>query len=128
MATRPGRPTSTPRWDQPLSGQKDPSNQSDPVYTPLTDVTTAALGALHDGTNVVAVGVWNATWISSDLLLVPRLSFKTALDNCPDDPNPDQADDDGDDVGNVCDNCPQDFNPGQEDTDGDGIGDACDPT
>lgn len=52
--------------------------------------------------------------------------------------NPDQADCDGDDQGDVCeydgdddgipldcDNCPDIPNPGQEDTDGDGTGDAC---
>jgi len=65
-----------------------------------------------------------------------------AVDNCPDVANEDQADTDGDGVGNACndaddtdgdeyadllDNCPDDANPGQEDTDGDGIGDACDP-
>jgi len=46
-------------------------------------------------------------------------------DNCPDDPNPDQADGDG--VGNACDNCPDDPNPDQDDADADGIGDECDP-
>ncbi len=43
--------------------------------------------------------------------------------------NPDQQDDDGDEVGNVCeedDNCPSDPNESQSDTDGDGKGDACD--
>ncbi|MGK0361101.1 MAG: hypothetical protein ACI9U2_003419, partial [Bradymonadia bacterium] len=48
-------------------------------------------------------------------------------DNCPDVPNPDQADADGDDIGDVCDSCPNVANPGQEDEDADGIGDACDP-
>jgi hypothetical protein len=49
------------------------------------------------------------------------------LDNCPDDPNPDQADSDGDDFGDACDNCPNDPNPGQEDSFGDpGVGDVCD--
>ncbi len=48
-------------------------------------------------------------------------------DNCPDVPNPDQADRDGDFVGDVCDNCPDVANPNQGDADGDGLGDACDP-
>ncbi|MBI3248699.1 MAG: thrombospondin type 3 repeat-containing protein [Deltaproteobacteria bacterium] len=63
-----------------------------------------------------------------------------ASDNCPNDPNADQADLDGDDLGDVCDadddndgvadggdNCSLVANPGQEDTDHDGIGNACDP-
>ncbi len=67
-------------------------------------------------------------------------------DNCPVDPNADQADDDGDGQGNVCDVCPLDPdddtdgdgscgdvdncplvpNTDQTDSDDDGIGDACD--
>lgn len=67
-------------------------------------------------------------------------------DNCVVDPNPDQANYDGDAFGDVCDpcpydaendadgdgvcadqdNCPFDTNPWQEDTDGDGYGDVCD--
>jgi hypothetical protein len=61
-------------------------------------------------------------------------------DNCPNDPNADQADADGDDQGDVCDpdddgdgiddendNCPALANTSQDDLDTDGQGDACDP-
>ena len=47
-------------------------------------------------------------------------------DNCPDDPNEDQADGDGDEVGDVCDNCVNDANADQFDSDADGLGDVCD--
>ncbi|OQY45468.1 MAG: hypothetical protein B6247_28980, partial [Candidatus Parabeggiatoa sp. nov. 2] len=60
-------------------------------------------------------------------------------DNCPADANADQANNDGDALGDVCDtdddndgvkdgadNCPLVVNADQTDTDGDGAGDACD--
>ncbi len=60
-------------------------------------------------------------------------------DNCPDTPNPDQADADDDGTGDACnsddpdedgilsadDNCPNTYNPQQEDADTNGTGDAC---
>jgi hypothetical protein len=64
-----------------------------------------------------------------------------AEDNCPNTPNADQADLDGDGEGDACDpdvdgdgvpnetdNCPLDSNADQTDTDTDGVGDVCDPT
>jgi hypothetical protein len=67
------------------------------------------------------------------------------VDNCPNVPNADQTDTDGDDVGDACDgtptgdddgddvdnsvdNCPNVPNADQTDTDGDDVGDACDGT
>jgi hypothetical protein len=47
-------------------------------------------------------------------------------DNCPDVPNPDQADADGDRIGDACDNCLNDPNADQADADADGVGDGCD--
>lgn len=49
-----------------------------------------------------------------------------SVDNCPSDPNLDQADTDSDGVGDACDNAPGDANPGQEDLDSDGVGDVAD--
>lgn len=66
-------------------------------------------------------------------------SVPDSSDNCPNVPNLDQADLDGDGLGDVCDadddgdgtndtadNCPRVSNPDQLDSDGDGQGNACD--
>ena len=49
-----------------------------------------------------------------------------AADLCPEVSDPDQADRDGDGVGDACDDCPDFPDSGQDDWDGDGLGDACD--
>jgi hypothetical protein len=48
-------------------------------------------------------------------------------DSCPDAPNLDQANDDGDPFGDACDPCPQVADGAGTDGDGDRIGDLCDP-
>ena len=69
-----------------------------------------------------------------------RTAFLTATDNCPFVANTNQANNDGDSMGDACDpdddndgvadtsdNCPLVANADQADGDGDGIGNACDP-
>lgn len=48
------------------------------------------------------------------------------LDNCEFTPNPDQANDDGDDFGDACDLCPGVQSSDNTDPDGDGLGNPCD--
>ncbi len=64
-----------PAWNTGPSPQHESSNARHPRYEPLNDISGAALGALKAGTNVLAIGVWNTSAGSSDLVLVPRLSI-----------------------------------------------------
>jgi hypothetical protein len=118
-------PAGDPSWNTDALDHES-SNGSTPTFD-LYDITDTALIGLHSGTNILAIGVWNSTPTSSDLLIVPQMWVNGAIaDNCPYSSNPTQADTDGDGLGDACDNCPNDFNPVQTDTDDDGLGDACD--
>ena len=136
----PEMPPGDPAWNTNVNLHES-SNGQTPNYNPLRDVTFAALVAFEPGENVLAVGVWNSgAPSSSDLVIVPRLSVDgSSVDNCPNAYNPDQADFDGDGMGDACDpdddndmladvidNCPFAPNPDQLDSDDDGVGDACD--
>jgi uncharacterized cupin superfamily protein len=118
--------TSTPDWNSITTSQRESSNGAVPDYGPANDVSAAAEAALHDGTNTLAIGVWNATSGSSDLVIVPLVVINNSVDNCPGVSNPDQEDADGDRAGDACDNCLNTPNFAQSDADGDGRGDACD--
>jgi len=123
-------PTGTLDWDTNATVTHESSNASSPVFDPVLDVSLTAVPALINGTNVLAIAVWNSPGdgSSSDLVLYPSVSSNgLSVDNCPFVYNPMQEDLDNDTVGDVCDNCPAVFNPDQTDTDGDGIGDVCDP-
>ena len=68
----PQMPAGFPVWNTP-SGLHESSNGIEPDYGRLQDISAVAIPALHDGTNVLAFGVWNAPLPSSDLVLVPFL-------------------------------------------------------
>ena len=115
--------------------------------TQITYITNA-LAMANDGDQYQVVftneaNICGATTTVATLTLNPDTDgdgVNDDVDNCPSDANPDQADNDGDGIGDVCDpdddndgiddmmdNCPLDMNADQADNDGDGIGDVCDP-
>ena len=116
-------------WNTVPPTTHESSNAILPVFDPILDVSSVAIPGLLNGTNVLAIAVWNSPdGSSSDLVLFPSLSSNgLSVDNCPFVANASQTDTDDDTVGDLCDNCPAVFNPDQTDTDGDGMGDTCDP-
>ena len=91
--------------------------------------------AMTDGELVVSVDAPNEPYLAFDYALLAQNrvadsdgdGIPDAVDNCPSEPNLDQADGDGDGAGDACDLCPDDWDPEQLDSDLDGAGDACDP-
>ncbi|HEX5043734.1 MAG TPA: metallophosphoesterase [Candidatus Polarisedimenticolaceae bacterium] len=68
----PQMPAGTPAWNS-VPASHESSNGASPNYGSLVDVSTLGVPALHAGTNVLAIGVWNTGSTSSDLVLVPKL-------------------------------------------------------
>lgn len=101
--------------------------------------STKESGNLSSNAGVVSI---NSPEYVTNELFVPvdqdEDSVKDAVDNCPNNWNPDQKDSDNNGVGDACedydrdgvvgsvDNCPNTPNAYQEDTDADGIGNVCD--
>jgi hypothetical protein len=68
-------PAGDPVWNT-NTGLHESSNGSAPAYGTLIDITGPGLPALENGTNVLAIGVWNSgAPTSTDLVVVPRLSI-----------------------------------------------------
>jgi hypothetical protein len=123
------------------AAEHESSNGSVPDYSAEIDVAATGIPTLDPGLNTIAIGVWNNGAPSSDdLVLAPRLTVNAGVvDNCPDTPNPDQADNDSDGPGDECDtdddndtvpdttdNCQFVPNVLQSDEDSDDAGDVCD--
>jgi hypothetical protein len=68
-------PAGQPGFATRASSNHESSNGATPSFESIFDVTAAARPVLVQGQNVLAVGVWNVNTTSSDLALVPRLSF-----------------------------------------------------
>jgi hypothetical protein len=71
---RSSMPAGDPAWNTNATSHES-SNGTTPNYGILIDISGAALPMLRDGTNVLAIGVWNTNApASTDLVLVPKLA------------------------------------------------------
>ena len=75
-------PGGAPAWNTTAASHES-SNGSSPNYGTLVNISAAGLGAIHNGSNVLAVGVWNTPLPSSDLVLVPKLSANASVSRGP---------------------------------------------
>jgi YVTN family beta-propeller protein len=111
------------------------ANRSSDTVSVIDTATNTVVDTVSVGAGPVAVAIAVVPFVDTD-----GDGVIDDLDNCPDIANSDQADADGDGIGDVCepdtdgdgviddlDNCPDIANPDQADADNDGVGDACDP-
>ena len=111
----------TLQWGSPLDGSVTDEEPGIPGIQFLDEDGIAAGPLLYY--RVTAVNACGESALGDD---TDDDGIAGPVDNCPDDPNTNQADGDGDGLGDVCDNCPAQTNPSQEDLDGDDVGDRCD--
>lgn len=77
VARSASMPAGPVAWDT-LSANHESSNGSTPFYE-FVDISAAAIPLLNAGTNTLAVGVWNSAALSSDQVIVPRLSINSTF-------------------------------------------------
>jgi len=81
VARSDSMPDGDPDWNTP-SGEHESSNGSQPKYE-LRNITSVGLPWLRSGDNVLAVGVWNKSPGSSDMVLAPTLIVNADLEERP---------------------------------------------
>ncbi len=73
-------PIGPPAWNSLATAPHESSNGPiEPNYGSLHDISIAGIGALEPGINILAIGAWNDSANSSDLVLIPRLSINRPL-------------------------------------------------
>ncbi|MCP3980203.1 MAG: hypothetical protein GY716_12935, partial [bacterium] len=73
----PELPAGALDWNTPPALHES-SNNYDPIYGPLVDLSTTALPLLQSGTNSLAIAVWNGPLPSTDLVLIPQIVLNKA--------------------------------------------------